>query len=158
MSQIVLDSIAADIAELTRVVPVPTAPLGYGVDLSCVDDLTEDLAEVDPFSPVAIGEALLRRLTTPRGQLPDDPDYGFDIRGYCNRGVPVGELRSLAGQIRSEVTKDDRVEDATVTVTIPSLNSMTVAILVTPADPTLDTFTLTFSVQSGEATLQAITR
>lgn len=156
MSQIVFDSIAADLAELTRIVPVPTPPLGYGNDLSCVEDVTEALDEVDPFSPVAIGEALLRRLTTPRGQLPDDPDYGFDIRGYCNRGVPTGELRELAGQIRSEVSKDDRVEDASVTVTVPDLSTMSVRIEVTPADPLLDPFSLTFAVVSGQLLLEAL--
>jgi hypothetical protein len=156
MSQLVLDAIAASTAELTRLVPVPTGPLGYGTDLSCVEDVTEDLAEVDPFSPQAIGEALLRRLTTPRGQLPDDPNYGMDLRGYCNRGVPTGELREIAGQIRSEVTKDDRVEDVSVVVTVPALNAMSVRIDVTPADPSLDPFTLTFAVTSGQLLLEAI--
>lgn len=156
MSQLVLDSIAADTAELTRLVPVPTGSLGYGTDLSCVEDLTEDLAEVDPFSPLAIGEALLRRLSTPRGQLPDDPEYGLDLRGYCNRGVPTGEIREVAGQVRSEVTKDDRVEDVSVVVTVPSLKTMSVRIDVTPADPLLDPFTLTFAVTSGQLLLEAI--
>lgn len=156
MSQLVLDAIAASTAELTRLVPVPTGALGYGADLSCVEDLTDDLAEVDPFSPQAIGEALLRRLTTPRGQLPDDPNYGLDIRGYCNRGVPTGELREIAGQIRSEASKDDRIEDVSVTVTVPALNSMSVRINVTPADPSLDPFTLTFAVTSGQLLLEAI--
>lgn len=156
MSQIVLDAIAADLAELTRIVPVPTGPLGYGRDLSCVDDVTEALDEVDPFSPAAIGEALLRRLTTPRGGLSDDADYGLDVRSCCNRGVPASELRELAGQIRSEATKDDRVEDASVTVTLPSLNAMSIRILVTPADPLLDPFSLTFAVVSGQLLLEAL--
>lgn len=156
MSKIVLDAIAADTATLTRLVPSPLEPFGYGTDLSCVEDVTEDLAEVDPFTVRAIGEALARRLTTPRGSLPDDPDYGLDVRGYCNRGVPITELQDLSGQIRGEVTKDDRVEDAAVTVTIPARNQLHISVTVTPVDPSLGPFSLTFAVVNGQLTLESL--
>jgi hypothetical protein len=157
MSQIVDDAIAAELATLTRVAEVPTGDLGYGVDLWCIDDLTEDMAEVDPFSVEAISQALIRRLTTPRGSLPDDDNYGFDLRGYCNRGVTLTDLQSLTQQIAGEVRKDDRVSDATVIVAYSTTaRSISVSLTITPTDP-LGTFTLVFAVTNDGALIQSIT-
>jgi hypothetical protein len=153
---IVTDAIAADIATLTRLVAVPTGALGYGTDLSCVSDISETLVEVDAFSSLGIAQALLRRLGTPRGRLADDLSYGLDLRGYCNRAVPASELRDLAGQVRGECAKDDRVYDATVTVTSPDTSSLTVSIVVQPADPDLEPFSLTLAVESGQILLEAV--
>jgi hypothetical protein len=50
MNDEVAAGLAEGIAELVRLVPAPTAPLGYGVDLHCTTDIRDDLAEVDPFS------------------------------------------------------------------------------------------------------------
>ena len=155
MSKTVLDAIDADLATLERAVPAPSSDLGYGVDLSCVSDITEDLAEVDPFSRQAIAEAVISRLTTARGSLPDDPDYGIDLRSYCNRGVTAAELRNLSGSCRSEILKDDRVEDATVGVIVAG-PALSVGVRLTPANPAVEPFSLTFVVTSGSATLEAI--
>lgn len=156
MSQIVKDAIAEELALLTRVTPEPLEPLGYGTDLSCVEDITEDLAEVDQDSPLGVAQAVARRLITPRGGLPDDPSYGLDIRGYANRGVTIAEQRDLASQIRAEVTKDDRVADAVVTVTVPSLDTMSVRLQLTPEDPNLAPFALTFAVKAGQLMLEEL--
>lgn len=157
MTTIVHDTIAAELAELTREVSTPAGDLGYGVDLHCVDDLREDMAEVDPFSVLGVGQAIVRRLTTPRGSVPDAPDYGIDLRAYCNRGVPESEIQGLAARVRSEVTKDDRVRAATVTVTAnASTGALTVSIVVTPAIVALASFTLTFAVTSGAVLLESI--
>jgi hypothetical protein len=157
MSTIVLDAIDAELALLEREVPTPSDPttFGYGTDLSCVSDITDELTEVDPYSPLAVGEAVIRRLTTPRGTLPDDPDYGIDLRSYCNRGVTLRELRDLAGTCRSEILKDDRIEDATVTIT-SSGTSLAVVVQLALAQPGVQPFTLTFAVTSGAAVLEAI--
>lgn len=152
---IVHDTIAAELATLTRQQPTPVAPYGYGTDLRCVDDVREDLAEVDPFSTLAIGEALARRLMTPRGQLLDDPEYGYDIRGLLNRGADAATLRDMASPIRNEVTKDDRVADATVTVTAVG-TQLTVQIQVTPADTEAEPFALTLGVVNGELMIEEL--
>ena len=152
----VRENIAGQIAELERVVDAPTGALGYGTDLSCVNDLTPTLDEVDPNSVRAVGEALVRRFTTPRGKLPDALDYGLDIRGYCNRGLTVAQLRELASQMRAEARKDDCVDDATVTVTSAGA-TLNIALRVVPADPTLTTFDLTFAVTSAEVLTVSIT-
>jgi hypothetical protein len=152
-----LDAQLAELAERGRLVPQPGAELGYGSDLSCVSDLTEDLAEVDPLSLRAIGEAAIRRLTTPRGSLPDDRDYGLDVRRYCNRATGAPELRELAGRCALELAKDDRIDSATVTATQDPLSySLTLSVVISPASPTLNPFTLTFAVTSGSAVLEAL--
>lgn len=156
MSQTVRDAIAAELEGLARLVPTPTGELGYGRDLSCVEDITETLDEVDPFSVRGIGEAQIRRLTTPRGSLPDDPDYGLDVRSYANRGVPQSELRDLAGQIRSECLKDDRLDAVQVTVTMPAPSSLRIAITNTPVDVSLGQFSLVLAVASGTVLVEAL--
>lgn len=170
MSQIVNDAIARELAALglERVVPNTqiargtTGPggvvpdLGFGRDLSCVGDVTPSLAEVEPYSPIGIGEATIRRLTTPRGTLPDDPDYGFDVRAYCNRGVSRQDLRDLGGLARAEATKDDRIEDVTVTLTEPARGELVVYVRITPANPAVESFALTFRVTSGAAVLMEL--
>lgn len=145
MSQLVLDAIAEEIASLVRLVPTPTAPLGYGRDLSCTRDLTETLDEVDPFSIQAIQEAAIRRLKTRRGELPDgglpeDLEYGWSVLSLLSRGLTPAEVRDAAGEIQSELTKDDRVASATVTLVQKSLKELSISIEIVPEDPNLGKF------------------
>jgi len=164
MSQVVLDAIAAEVAKLTRVVDAPTGPLGYGTDLSCAEDLTDSMEEVSGLDARVRGEAIVRRLTTPRSTLPDvrgtdlrDWNYGIDLRSYLNRGVTADEIRGLASNIRSEVTKDDRVSGVTVTVTpSPNGSSLAIDLLVTPRDPSIGAFTLVLAVTSASVLLEEL--
>lgn len=156
MNATVRDAIAAELATLTRVVDAPVEPFGYGSDLSCADDLTEYCDEVNGGSKLALGQALYRRVTTPRGSLIDDPDYGLDVPGFLNRGATQRELAGLAGAIRNELVKDDRVESAQAQVTIESQRSMRVAIEITPVDASIAPFGLTFAVKDGAAMLEEI--
>lgn len=153
------DFIDADIATLTRVVDAPDPnTLGYGTDLSCVTDCTADFAEVDPNSPVGIAEAVVRRLTCPRGANPDDPDYGLFLPGYCNRASTLRDLQDLNGQISNELRKDDRIDDLTITISqSPADRSLSVSVLITPADPQLTQFSLTFSVTDADVLIDTIT-
>jgi phage baseplate assembly protein W len=157
MSAIVKAAIAEGIADLDRVVDTPVSPFGYGSDISCTTDLDPLMSEVDPFSIDAIRQAILRRLDTPRGQLPDDPNYGLDLKSELNRGVDVNTLRSLAGRLRSEIVKDDRVDSATVRVAPNATGSrITVNIRVVPVDPNLGEFDATLAATSTEVILEAI--
>lgn len=155
-------TVSAALAEqklaLIREVDTPVEPFGYGVDLSCVLDCTEDLAEVDPRSPIAIAESSLRRLITPRGGCPDDSDYGFDLRGQVNKGVTVLGLRTLSGQSRGEINKDDRVSDCTVDVTYDSVQGpqLRVTVTIQPVDVDLGEFTFTGSINDTRAALESI--
>lgn len=158
MNAVVADAIAAEIALLTREVAVPAAPFGYGTDASCTRDLEEGMPEVS--GQTALAEALARRLDCPRGGLPDDGDYGIDLRSYLNRGLTVSEVRGLAGSIRSELTKDDRVDTVSVTVTpTPTGESLRVSLRIVPRDSTLGgPFTLTLALTDGGALVEEMTR
>lgn len=156
-SDIVRDAIAEELEEIARAFPTPVAPFGYGTDISCAGDVTPTMESVDPFSTRAIGEAIARRLDTPRGGLVDDPNYGLDIKAYCNRGVTDAEVRGLAEAMRAEVVRDDRVARARVTVIpSPTGSSLTARILVTPRDPRAGTFSLTLAVTSAEVLIQEL--
>lgn len=164
MSQIILDAIAADVALLTQEIDTPVAPFGFGSDLSCADDLTESMDEVDGSSVLALGQAVVRRLDCPRGGLPDasapggfDPNYGMELSAFLNRATTATEIRNLAANIRQEVTKDDRIAAVTVTVTpAPDGSTLAVDLHVTPVDPQLGQFSMTLAVTSAAVLLDEI--
>jgi hypothetical protein len=150
---VLLDHIAAQIALIPVVDRVPPAALGYGTDLSCVLDLTTDLREVDAMTARAIGEAIVRRLITPRGALLDDGAYGTDVRGKLNTPMAQQDVTRLEIQVRGEALKDDRVAEATATVIIPAARQLRISLAVTPQLNTLP-FTLTFFVTADGIQLQ----
>lgn len=115
---IVHDKIAEYTAALEPLVAPPTGDLGYGGDLSCTDDLTADMVELDGSDPVVVAQSNYRRLRTPRGALPDDPNYGFDLVELLNRGLTVRSVQEIEGQVRGELEKDDRNDMTALTVTV----------------------------------------
>ncbi|MBZ0121788.1 MAG: hypothetical protein K8H88_32645, partial [Sandaracinaceae bacterium] len=78
-------------------------------------------------------------------------------RAYCNRGTTADEVRALAGQIRTEVEKDDRIESLAVTVT-PAADgsSLSISLVVTPVAAELGGFTLTLAATSADVLLEEI--
>jgi hypothetical protein len=145
----------AELVELERVTDPPEAPLAWGQDLSCVDDVREDFGETAAGSPRILAEALVRRLTTPRGALLDDPDYGIDLRSYCNRGVTLEDLRSLQARARAEATKDERIESVSLTVTTdPAGSSIRLEPRIAPADPNTKPFAFVVSVTDATVLLE----
>lgn len=136
--------------------PPPTATgldLAYGTDLSCTTALDPGLAEVDPASPSAIVEALIRRFITPRGGLLDDPNYGYDVRAWLNRGATSSSLQSLAGAMQAEARKDDRVLDVEIMITTDVNLPLSIRVVVTPVEPDLEPFEFTFTVTATGALL-----
>lgn len=157
MSAVVKDRIAEELALLVQVVDFPESPFGYGSDILCDSDVDEFVREVDAFSTLALAQAIVRRLDCPRGALPDDADYGIDVRSYLNRGVDARDIRALAGQIRSEVLKDDRVATLTVTVTPNSVGSqLRIELAVRPVDAAIGGFSLTLSATSAAILIEEI--
>jgi hypothetical protein len=150
----ILEDIQAEVSALLREVETPAA-VGYGVDLSCVADLHDDLREVDPNSPEGIGEAVLRRWTCPRGQNADDPDYGRDVRAILNRGLTQAELLGEAGLLRAEAEKEDTVDTCDVTLTLNVADRL-VSIVgkITPVDPTIEPFRFVAAVTDGATMLE----
>lgn len=153
-SAIVIDAIDAEVALLERTSPIAVAPFGYGLDS---EGITEDGEDLDPFSPKAVAQAFARRIQTTRGSLPDDPNYGIDVRAYLNQAMTTTQLRAVAGEIRAEGAKDDRVLDASVTVTMPDLREMTIEVELVPADArTGGPFAFTLAIARGVVMLEAL--
>lgn len=154
MTDLVRDLLASG---LVGIVPLATTPAatGFGRDLVCIDDLDPRGSETDPSSLNSLAQDLYHRLATARGQMPDDPDYGLDLVELLHRPGTQTELLAMAGAVTAEMRKDDRVTDAETTLTLVG-NSMTVAVAITPKDPTIAIFTLIVSVTDGATLLQEI--
>jgi phage baseplate assembly protein W len=100
--------------------PLPPAPVSFGPfdggdDVDCRGDHGKSLAIATGIRN--LGNALARRLTTPRGALVSDAGYGTDIRRYLNGGLTAAQLARVKSEVAAEVSKDDRVQSPDVTVT-----------------------------------------
>lgn len=102
------------VAETQRVsVDLPEA-VGYGTDIICDYDLDPLCREEDPLSPIAVARAVFRRITTPRGGMIDDQEYGFDIQSLLHKAMTPQFEASIPGILRNEILKDERVESVSV--------------------------------------------
>lgn len=154
---ILAESLQRNLADLQPVVDVPTGDLRYGTEPVCVTDVTEDWADVDPTTPQGVVYATIRRWTCPRGMLPDDLDYGRDIRAFCNRPMTVEQLRGLAQSLASEAEKDDRVSECQVSLRASlAARVLELQATITPTDPTLAPFTFTFAVTDATVLVDTI--
>lgn len=122
----------------------------FGNDISVFPDLDPSFAL--KTGAHVIGEAVARRLVTPRGGLIYDLNYGFNLRDFLNASLSTAQLRGLEGSVEIECGKDERVLDATATVT---LNTQTQkldvsVVLTTSAGP----FTLLLAV--GNVTVDVL--
>ena len=157
MNETVKAALEAELATIKQVVDHAQEPFGYGTDIWCETDLHPRMLEVDGFATLALAQALVRRLDCPRGQLLDDPDYGLDIRGMLNRGLTAAELRAMPGQIRSELEKDDRVDQVVVTLSPSSTgSSLLIKVAVSAVDSRLGDFALTLNASSAEVLLEEL--
>jgi hypothetical protein len=84
-----------------------------GSDFSGGLDLDWTLSTAEGLE--ALGQALVRRLSTQRGSLEDDPTYGFDLRNAVGSAVPLSiiEHRTL-----EQVLAEEEIERATVAATL----------------------------------------
>lgn len=108
----------------------PSDPLG--VDISCYPDLDAGFSLVS--GRTALGQALARRLETPRGGLFYDRDYGTDVREMVNDAATSAFAQQRQQQIEAEALKEERVGTATATVTYsPATSTATVKLAVDTA-------------------------
>jgi phage baseplate assembly protein W len=121
----------------------------FGTDLSLWPDIDPSGATVSGFTCLA--QALLRRLTTPRGGLFYDPGYGTDIRGYLGESMTNASAGSIQNAIEREITQDERITSAVVTATINLLASIIVVHIT--LQTALGPFTLVLAVSSVTVTL-----
>jgi len=156
MNPTVRAAIDAELATLTRVVYPPEAAQGYGSDLSCIYDSDERMTTVDYNSPVAIVQAIIRRLITDRGQLPDDPDYGTNVRKYLHKPLTRRQIVAVENDIRAEALKDERVQNAAVEASYAfSTRTLTCSMVITPFG-SAQSFRFVFTVTSAQVLLDTI--
>ncbi len=85
------------------------------------EDLGTDFAggnDLDPSMSLqsgrrALGDAIVRRLTTPRGGLPDSPQYGFDVTSLIGRNI---EPNLVAQRVLEQVRAEEEVEEAALDI------------------------------------------
>jgi hypothetical protein len=127
-----------------------------------VADLGSDFSgilDIDPALTVVSGtrclaEALARRLTTPKGRLLGDPDYGHDLRQYLNAAIV--DTAQIANAIEIECLKDERVQGVTASVTFDAATqTITASIIVKISDDESFPFTLAVGEASAAITLEA---
>jgi len=111
-----------------------------GVDFACVTDLDADLSLVD--GQTALLQSCARRITTPRGGLFYDANYGIDVRDFLKQS---GFSETQAARIiEQELLKDERMLNAVAAVTLNQIDeTVTINIEIeSDAGP----FTLTITV------------
>lgn len=121
-----------------------------GVDLSLWPDV--DAASAMVSGTTALGQALLRRLTTPRGGLFYDPGYGTDIRSFLNDSMSTDGTSAVEQAIEREVLQDERVIDASAAVTFDFASGTLIASLSVQASDA-STFSLVLAVTAITVTL-----
>lgn len=84
----------------------------FGLDIGGILDISATFKVVRGRE--ALAHALGRRLTTPRGGLFYDLNYGHDVRQYLN--APLPQAGVIEAQVSAECLKDERVQDVEVDV------------------------------------------
>lgn len=100
----------------------------FGTDWSTFVDGVPDLdpsfeAITDPRRVMA--EELARRLITRRSTIKDDPDFGTDVREWCQARMSPLRLAQLRQAVEAECLKSERVKTVTATVTFDAPTSRT---------------------------------
>ena len=122
----------------------------FGTDLSCVSDFTSTMSTVSGRR--LVGEAIARRLQTPRGRLIKHPNYGYDIAGELNGDLDAADIGRIQSNVEAECVKDERVLQATAVVTFAA-NTLTVVITLVDAD---GPFALVLAVSEVSVTLLSV--
>src|SRR5678815_5483461 len=124
----------------------------YGTDLDWAADLSKTAGTVSGTK--LLGQAAFHRLSTPRGTALDCPDDGLDLREYLSLPMTAADLAAVPGEVSQELRKDERFQDADVTVT-KLVDGFKLAIVITPAEG--PDFELTLGVSAAAVKLLGIT-
>jgi hypothetical protein len=120
---------------------IPVNLPDFGTTLSCTFDLDAMGAQVTGLQ--ALSQALIRRITTPRGRLLYDPNYGYDIMSEINDDVVDSQVGAIGAQMDQEFLKDQRVFSSTTTVTLSAFGEIDTTSLIQSA---LGPFSLVLNV------------
>lgn len=124
----------AYVAQLSAAATAPT-PLDtdYGSDMSCVTDITAMATELSGDDPRIVAESDARRLSTDRGTLIDDPNYGWNLQDLVQRPLTPADIATIPGQVKGELLKDDRHETLDVWTTGQTTSNLLVHVKGTTA-------------------------
>lgn len=91
--------------------------MSYGIDTSCGERgyLSGRLVRGREL----VQQAILRRLTTPRGTLcstDEEAAYGIDVTAFVGSSANSPKIRALPSMIEAELKKDDRILSVSATV------------------------------------------
>ena len=123
--------------------------IDFGSDVSTFPDLDPTFAELT--GPNALGQAIARRLMTPRGTLDYDPDYGLDVRSLLSAAFDDRRVFSVRAQLQAEIEKDERVLSASVALeVVPEASTLRAHVALETAD---GPFRLTLAIDSVTVSL-----
>lgn len=100
----------------------------YGSDLSCTDDATPLMDEVDGTTALIVAQTAWRSITSPRDSIPDAKGKGLDVRLFLRRAASTAEVQSWAAQIRAELLDDDRIDTLNVSIRQTSTDTWEITI------------------------------
>ncbi len=100
----------------------------FGIDVVATTDLDRYFNLVTGTQ--VVGQAIARRVQTPQGSLPDDPDYGYDLRQWVHVGMGSSDIFQAEALTEAQCLQDERVNEVDVTITQDG-EALTVTILVT---------------------------
>jgi hypothetical protein len=130
------------------------ATVDFGKDISCTSSLKTGRYVTGAR---LVGEAIYRRLTTPRGMLrggEEEADYGLDLVELIGSVATANDAAALEGRIQSEVLKDERVLSVDVTVTPTSTGPATEFVVYIEATTAAGPFNLKLSI--SELTVELV--
>lgn len=116
-----------------------------GSDIGGVTSIDYALSTVS--GRLALAQAILRRLTTPRGGLVGAPSYGYDVATLLGSTVPASIIEQ---RVLEQVLLEEEVEDAGCTVTVDA-GSLSVDVAVVDADGPFD-----LTLAASELTVSAL--
>jgi hypothetical protein len=129
---------------------LPTPDFGSDVSTFVAGDLDPSFNLIT--GPHVVAENIARRLSTTRGTMIDDPNFGLNLRDFLNSAMTPQQIFALQKSVEAECEKDDRVLDASAQLTYTSVAGGTLRVSVvfnTSAGP----FALDLSVSALTPTL-----
>lgn len=106
----------------------------YGYDLWWDGDLDAGMRETG--GRLVLAQWVARCLSTPTGQLLDDPNFGYDLTQWINSDVEIGrpQVAQISAGITRALLRDERILSVdSVVVLAPSTGILTVTIVLTGA-------------------------
>ena len=91
----------------------------FGTTISVSFDLSSSIFSLKT-GLACLAQDCLNRLSTDRGSLFYDEDYGLDVRIYLNKRAIQGTPFRASAEIASELKKDPRIESVKASVSFSS--------------------------------------